>query len=176
MAILDTIHLNFQVLDIKNPSQLIVMDTSIWGVIESKNAIIEVVTPGRTEPKVYTLLKNQTNVFNSSNLFLSPIGVFNGLPDGIYSITIKGSPDTFCKTKTVLKTDKARLDLAEMYIRLGFSDDQDSKNKKRVIRDNELLLRQAEHSILKGDLQKGNEYFKRAIDYIENINLCENCN
>ncbi len=72
------------------------MDTSIWSFIENKPAIIEIIPPGVVDPIVYNVAKNKTNIFNTSNLGMSNIGVLNDLPDGVYKVTIKGSPDSFC--------------------------------------------------------------------------------
>ena len=44
MAILDHIKLDFQILNTGDPKLLIVMDTSVWGFIEDKPSIIEILS------------------------------------------------------------------------------------------------------------------------------------
>ena len=43
MALLDTINLDFQVLSTGDPKILAIVDTSVWGFIEDKPAIIEII-------------------------------------------------------------------------------------------------------------------------------------
>ena len=175
MALLDNINLDFQVLSTGDPKILVVIDTSVWGFIEDKPAIIEITPPGTTKVKVYNFVKGKSNVFNSSNLLISPVGQYNDLSDGIYRITVKGSPDTNCKHRDFLKTDKARLELAKIYVSLGFEDDEKTKQKKKTIQDIDLLIRAAEASTSIGKLKKGMAYFKKAVQYLKEYNDCENC-
>ena len=147
MALLDTINLDFQVLSTGDPKILAIVDTSVWGFIEDKPAIIEIITPGTTSPKVYNFVKGKSNIFNSSNLLLSPVGEYNDLVDGIYRISVKGSPDTNCKHRDFLKTDKVRKELAEIYVSLGIDNDKETIEKKRIIQDYDLLIRAAEYSV-----------------------------
>ena len=175
MALLDTINLDFQVLSTGDPKILAIVDTSVWGFIEDKPAIIEIITPGTTSPKVYNFVKGKSNIFNSSNLLLSPVGEYNDLVDGIYRISVKGSPDTNCKHRDFLKTDKVRKELAEIYVSLGIDNDKETIEKKRIIQDYDLLIRAAEYSVTIGQLKKGMNYFKEAVRYIKNYNECENC-
>lgn len=176
MALLDTINLDFHVISTMDPKVLVVMDTSVWGFIEDKPAIIEITPPGSTNTKKFTFVKGKTNVFNSSNLLLSPIGKYNDLSDGIYRISVKGSPDSNCMHRDYLKTDRARLELSKIYISLGTSNDEGFREKKGIIQDAELLIRAAEASVSRGNLKKGMMYFKKAMHILNNYNECENCN
>lgn len=175
MALLDNINLDFHILSTGDPKILVVLDTSVWGFIEDKPAIIEIMTPGSTKVRTYNFVKGKSNVFNSSNLLISPVGQYNDLVDGIYRISVKGSPDTNCKHRDFLKTDKARLSLAKIYISLGFEDDDKTKEKKQTIQDIDLLIRAAEASVSRGKLKKGMTYFKKAIQYLNDYNDCETC-
>ena len=125
MAILDHIRLDFQILNTGDPKLLVVMDASVWGFIEDKPSIIEITPPGTTNTITYNFVKGKNNVFNSSNLLISPVGTYNDLVDGIYRVSLKGSPDSFCVHRDFLKTDKVRNELANIYVSLGFDDDED---------------------------------------------------
>jgi hypothetical protein len=175
MALLDHINLDFQVLSTGDPKILVVIDTSVWGAIEDKPAIIEITPPGTTKVRIYNFVKGKSNVFNSSNLLISPIGEYKYLVDGIYRVSVKGSPDTHCKHRDFLKTDKARLELAKIYVSLGFEDDDKTKKKKQTIQDIDLLIRAAEASVSIGKLKKGIAYFKRVVQYLKEYNDCETC-
>ena len=173
MAQLDTINLDFQVLSTADPKILVVIDTSVWGFIEDKHSIIEIVTPGTEKIVTYSFVKGKTNVFNSSNLLLSPLGVYNDLPDGIYRITVKGSPDTNCVHRDFLKTDKARLELDELYINLGTDITRKNIELKQELLDIDCLIRAAEALVRRGKLKKGYSFFKKAIRYINDYKECE---
>ena len=168
MAILDNINLDFQVLGTWDPKILVVIDTSVWGFIEDKPAIIEIVIPGSTQVRTY-------NVFNSSNLLISPVGEYKDLADGIYRISVKGSPDTNCIHRDFLKTDKIRTEIAQIYTSLGYNNDEETKKKKTTIQNYDLLIRAAEYSVTIGKLKKGMNYFKKAVQYIKDYNECETC-
>lgn len=175
MAITDKINLDFQVFATGDPNLLIIVDTSVWGIIEDKPAIIEVTTPGTNKTYVADFEKGQVNVFNSSNLLISPIGVYNPLSDGLYRITLKGSPDSNCKHRDYLKTDNARLSLADMYIALGLENDPETVKLKEKLLDIKLLIEGAEACILKGKNQKGLIRLKRAIDDLKEFENCQTC-
>ena len=175
MAILDNIKLDFQVLNTGDPKILAVIDTSIWGFIEDKVAAIEITLPGSEKTKRYTYIKNKTNIFNSSNLQRSPVGVYNDLPDGIYRIDIIGAHGN-CFHRDFLKVDKIRTELAEIYISLGIQDSRENTEKKQKIQDFDLLIRAAEYATKIGKLKKAMSYFKRAVKYVKDYNECETCN
>ena len=106
---------------------------------------------------------------------ISPVGTYNDLVDGIYRVSLKGSPDSFCVHRDFLKTDKVRNELANIYVSLGFDDDEETREKKRIIQSYDLLIRAAEYSVRIGKLKKGMAYFKKAVQYVKEYNECENC-
>jgi hypothetical protein len=151
------------------------MDTSSWGIIEDKPSIIEIIPPNTTTPIVHFFEKGENNIFNSSNLMLSAVGVYNDLPDGIYRITVKGSPDTNCKHRDYLKTDKTMKELRKLYINLGFGKDHDTISKKKELQELELLIRAAEAAVACGRLKKALAFFKRVVKGVNDYNDCETC-
>lgn len=175
MAILDTVNIDFQMISSGDPKTLIVMDTSVWGFIEEKPSIIEIVVPGSQTPKIYNFVKNKTNIFNSSNLLLSDVGVYNDLNDGIYKVTVKGSPDTIKKERYFLKTDIADLELDKLYLDLGFDNTEEIKALKKKIQDIELLINAAKALVKRGNLKKSHMFFKRAVEDINDYNECKTC-
>lgn len=176
MAILDNIRLDFQVLSTGDPKILVIIDTSVWGFIENKPSIIEITPPGSSKTRTYNFVKGKSNVFNSSNLLITPVGEYKDLADGIYRISVKGSPDTNCVHRDFLKTDKIRTELAKIYISLGVDNDKETIEKKKTIQNYDLLIRAAEYSVKIGKLKKGMHYFKKVVSYINDYNECENCN
>lgn len=175
MDVTDKIQLDFQLFSTGDPKLLIIIDTSIWSFIEDKTAIIEITPPGIENPIVYNFLKGKTNVFNTSNLYLSPIGVYNDLPDGLYKITIKGSPDSFCKHRNVLKTDKTRLELYNLYASLGLDVNNLDQEVYEKIKEIKLFIEASEALVSIGQNYKGVKLLKRAMDKINNYNECKDC-
>ena len=174
MAILDKINLDFQLYSKLDPKVLIIMDTSVWGAIEDKTAAIEIMTPGSTKVRRFNYVKNKTNVFNSSNLFLSHIGEYKDLADGIYRVDIFGAHG-HCKHRDILKTDKAKLELYKMYASLGRNNDEETKRKKSILQDINTLIKSAEILVSGGNLSEAMYQFKQAVKDIKNYNECETC-
>ena len=175
MAALENISLDFQVFGTNDPKLLVVVDTSIWGIIEDKPSIIEITPPNTTKMVTYTFEKGKTNIFNSSNLLLSPVGVYNELSDGIYQITIKGSPDSNCKSRDYLKTDQIQAELDNLYISFGFTENEKTKEKRRQNLEIESLIKTAEAYLRRGKTYDATVFFKRAIKYLDNYNNCKTC-
>lgn len=175
MPVTDKINIDFQFFSTGDPKLLVIVDTSIWSYIEEKPAIIEIIPPGTKQEIVYSFLKGRTNIFNTSNLHLSPIGVYNDLPDGLYKITVKGSPDSFCKSRDILKTDKTRLGLYNMYISLGLDNNSVDKEVLKRIQEVKLLIEAAEASVSLGYSRKGEKLLKRASDRLKKYEECKEC-
>ena len=89
-------NINFTVIEGYNPKFLSINDVSYWGILEDKPAIIEIYKPQKEEPIIHVLEKNTVMNFNSSNLFINcgDCDELVDLPDGLYKIIIKGSPDS----------------------------------------------------------------------------------
>ena len=174
MAILDKVNLDFHVFSTGDPKVLVVMDTSVWGFIEDKNAAIEITLPGSTKVKRFNYLKSKTNVFNSSNLLITPIGEYKDLADGVYRIDLFGAHGN-CFHRDYLKTDKAKLEMYKIYSGLGIDNSDDTKRKKKIIQDIDLLIRASEGLVSRGQLKKGMMFFKEAIKKINDYNQCKDC-
>ncbi len=172
----EKINLDFQLFSIGDPKALIIIDVSTWSFIESKPAIIEIIVPGATKPSVYNLAKNQANVFNTSNLHMSPMGVYNDLPDGVYKVTIKGSPDTFCKSKDILKDDKTRLELYRLYASLGLEGQIRNEEEDELLRRNKLLIDGANAALALGKSNVAEQRLRTASENLRRYSECDNCN
>lgn len=175
MAILDNINLDFHVISTGDPKVLVIMDTSVWGAIEDKPAILEITIPGSISVKTFNYLKGKIDVFNSSNLLITPVGEYKDLVDGIYQISLKGSPDTNCVHRDYLKTDKAKLEMYKIYSSLGIDNNKEAIRKKKIIQNIDMLIRAAEGLVSRGELKKGMMFFKEAIKRINDYNECQNC-
>ena len=118
--------IDFQVINTLDPRVMPIADTSEWGQIEGKASIIEVILPGEESPIINYFDKSKINIMNSSNLKLictvdcAEVELIN-LPDGIYEITVKGSPDTFFKTRKYLRTTLTQLELDKIFIQLNLT-------------------------------------------------------
>lgn len=175
MPTTEKIHIDFQLFSTGDPKLLVIVDTSIWSFIEDKPSIIEIQVPGKEETLTYSFLKGKNNVFNTSSLYLSPIGVFNDLPDGLYKISIKGSPDSFCKHRDVLKTDKVRLELYKIYADLGLDINNLDEAVYKKIREIKLLIEGAEALVSIGKTYRGVKLLRTAMKKVEDYNNCKDC-
>lgn len=146
------INVDFQVYDSGDPKVFIVIDTSEWAHIENKPTIIEIISPGFDKPVVNYFDQMKVNVFNSHNLGLRCFDCQGGenadLPDGIYDITLKGSPETFNKNRKYLRTTSIQLELDELLLDLT-SDCGDIKDSNlfKKYQEIQMLLRASEANI-----------------------------
>ena len=175
MAVTDTINIDFQIIPTGNPKTLAVMDTSVWGILENRPSIIEIIPPNKEEPVTHYFEKSKVSIFNSSNLLLSSIGLYVDMPDGLYTITVKGSPDTNCKKRYFLKDDKTKLELYKLYASLGVDNDEKTIRLKKDIQKAEMLIRGANALIALGKIKRAVLTLKRAMEFLQNYNRCSDC-
>lgn len=117
--------IDFEVIESYDPRVIRILDSSIWQHIENKPSAIDITIPGSKIPVKHYFTKNQFNTFNSINLNIdcttSDCGCegteYSFLPDGVYIITVKGSPSKFFKTKSYLKTSSTRLEIDKLYLK-----------------------------------------------------------
>lgn len=181
MSTLGSINIDFFVFTLYDPKYLIVSDNSTWLHIIDKPAIIEITIPGSTRIITFSFIQNAINTFNSNNLKLTcPHGdcteqTYIDLPDGVYTITVKGSPDTYYKTKYHLKTDRINQRLDKILIDLGFDFNNGGKdtNKTRdTLLDIQIQLMIAEAYIRKEDINSAKLYYNTANTALGKLEKC----
>jgi hypothetical protein len=167
MANLNKIEIDFQVIKTYDPKKLLIADTSQWSHIYDKPAIIEVTLPGSSNAHVsYIDKKNTILVFNSTLL-----GITCGagceeeqveLPDGIYHIKVKGSPDKFYKERYYMRSERLQLNLDKIYTSLGFDISRQDKETAEVLWTCKLLIEAADASARLGEIAMAADYYKQA--------------
>lgn len=167
--------IDFSVYETHDPRVMSIMDYSMWGLIEDKPAIIEITPAGFNKPVTYYFQKNKTNVFNTYSLHLQAISAcglsdLSELPDGIYKITVKGSPDTYSCTKHYLRTTKFQLELDKAYINLNLNcNDVDKKKEDSLLRV-EMLIKAAEANTRHSNICEAQELFMKAKELFNELN------
>lgn len=157
------INLDFNVLETDNIKVLSVIDTSIWSVIEDQPSIIEIQLPGSKEKVIHYFSKNAVNNFNSINLGLNCIDecegiVLNDLPDGIYTITLKGSPSEYFIEKEYIRLNKIKLELDKKIIQ----SDMKGCGCNHPLFDVEMLLKSAEANVRYNNSCQASEDYEKA--------------
>lgn len=175
MASIDNIEIDFQHIATGDPKRLVIMDTSVWSFIENKTAIIEILVPGSSKPVTYNIVKNKTNIFNSSNLYLGAVGTSSDLPDGVYKVTVKGSPDKFCKMRYILKDDRTRLELYKLYSSTGLEGEDKDPDIMSIIKENKLLIDGANAEIVLGNHSTAGRYLQIAYENLTRYTNCKDC-
>lgn len=175
------INIDFQVTSIFNPKYLIVVDTSDWQLIKGKTSIIEITLPGFKDPVTLYYGQNQVNSFNSIQLGLNCQGCeikdenLHDLPDGIYKITVKGSPSKFQFTRKFLKTDNIRLELDKLFINLGLGCAIPNKECLDLIQRIDFFLKSAESNMREGNECEAQELLFKAEKEINKLKKCKSC-
>lgn len=172
------IDLDFQIMQTLDPRVLSIYDISAWGHIQEKASIVEVLTPASKNPIVLPYTKCAINTFNSVNLHLNCEGCkpeLNDLPDGLYEITIKGSPSYFNKTRYYLRTVKANLELDKLFINLDLIHKKPTKEFIDKLIDIQLLLRASEANVRFENIEEAQQLFLKAQELIKKFQGCTKC-
>ena len=175
---MNNIHLDFEVIGSYNPKTLRVADQSEWGILADRPAIIEIKRPGSEEIYTYYFGKNQLNVFNSKTLGVNPgapANDFVDIPDGIYDITIKGSPSSYSVNRKYLKTDSMRLNIDKVWARVGILCEDEDDEIIEKIKEVEFVLTVAESSMRLGNFDTVQQLMDKAQHLIDVINDCKYC-
>lgn len=177
---MEKINIDFQIYDSNDPKYIIVLDTSSWGHIVNKPAIIEVTPPGFSEPWVQYFDKNSVNYISSSSIGLNCYECDGGnadLPDGVYKITVKGSPDKFCHTRNYLKTTNidSKLDEILMNEYSGCEDCTGTNDNIEKVLMYKNLLEVANASVRRGNHAKAQEILDKVRKYTSKFKTCKKC-
>lgn len=173
--------IDFLIPDSNDPKYLIVADVSEYFYIADKPAIVEIILPGFQRPVTHYISKGANNIFNSINLFLNcPTGdcfdqEYLDLPDGIYQITLKASPDSFRKGKYYLKTDILMLDFYEIHVQRGIENTLYDETFLKWSAKVRATITSAKGAAIQGLLSEASRHYKEAVKMVEQYKECKNC-
>lgn len=173
------INIDFQVLKTYDPKTLLIADSSDWKHIVDKTSLVHITMPGGRVARELFWEKQKVNIFNSSILGITPkacdISELRELPDGIYTIKVIGSPDTYFKERNYLRTERLQLDLDKLYMELGVDFDPDKKALRDRLNNINIMIKAAESSMRHGDISKTSSYFREAQKLIKDYIECDEC-
>ena len=169
----------FTILETHEPKYLRLMDASMYYQTENNPAVIQLTPPGANEPISAYWVKNAINTFNSSNLGLSCFNSCDNeyldLPDGLWLLKLKLSPDTIYSEKYYLKTDLLELDLDKIYVKINLEYDPfDKKFREWYIQVN-MFLDAAKANTRKGDIGRAKDFYDKCVSLIDQYKECDNC-
>ena len=172
------INVDFSIIQDKNPYYLHIMDLSEWSVIKQKPSIIEITLPGFESCKTFYFDKEKVNFFNSNILNTVCIDECiipeeSALPDGIYTITVKGSPDKFFKTKRYLKTDLLEIEIDKLLIESFKSGDRVTKDLRNSFNEINFLLLAANSNLKLDNVNEASKLYDRASKLVEKLSDCK---
>lgn len=149
-------------------------DLSCWGIAKEKPAVIEITMPGYSKPVKRYFYKEDTS-YNAASLDMicDDVCPTVELPDGVYHILIKASPDKFFAEYDYLKTDILQRDFDVAYIESLNSDCKDCKRKDLL--NIEFQKKVADAYIRKGLIKDASFAYKTARKEIDKIIKCKNC-
>lgn len=158
------------------PYTIRVEDMSEWGPIEGKPTIIEITSPGYSTFKTHWFAQKKSNIFNSNNLDMNCVDCpecIDGetLIDGVYTIEVKGSPETFHKKDYYLKTDLFDMEMNKVLVDRIKSNGYTEKFKKHFL-EVKFLLWSAEAHLELDSLKKAQTLFELAVSELEDLKHC----
>lgn len=171
------IEINFTVLEeTLDPKQIVVGDLSDWGVIIDSPATISVTPPGFKDAIVNTFFKNEINVITAKGLRLQDINCNYDadLPDGVYKITIAGTPDTYNKTRMFIKVDKIKLRYTKFISSLYNSCKEISQLDKENVINVLFLIEAAKSQVILGNWCTATEAYEKANKLLDNLDCKRN--
>lgn len=172
----NNIKLDFEVVGTNNPKVLRVVDESEWGILANRPAVIEVKGPDMESAVSYYLGKNQLNIFTSVTLgYTCDKYEYENLPDGVYEITIKGSPSSYTFTRHYLKTDILRLNIDKVWARTNVLCDYVDDDLIEKIKKVEYIVAVAEANMRLGNIETAEELIEKANKLLYIINNCADC-
>ena len=175
-----TIKIDFQTLESKNPQFLLIADLSVWEYAESLPANVLITLPGSTIPLIYSWKKNAINSFNSNNFGISCVvscdeQAYIDVPDGIYTITLKSGYEDVERTRYYLKTDRFENQLSKVIIKNGFEYDPKDRNFRDNIFQIKWMLLTAQSLAHQGDFVSAAHNFEEAKKLLNTYIDCKDC-
>lgn len=151
---------------------LTIDDKSTWSIAENQPAILEICLPGANTPITLPFRKNQSNDFNSITLGLncpSECGdnEYLDIPDGLYTISLIGSPDSLCHTVDYIRNCQLCRDLDKMVLKSAVACAGKDDDLFEKICEIQFLKRSAQAHIRCGDTDKAMELNNMAVKIAE---------
>ena len=155
------------------PYTLKVEDLSSWGPIKGKPTIVEITSPGFTEYKTHWFKQEASNFFNTTNLEMNCKDCDDNktMIDGVYKITVKGSPDINYKTDYYLKTDLFQMKMNKLLVS-NINNKTYSKLFKKKFQQIKFLLWSAEAHLEIDVINKATSLFETAVSELEDLKNC----
>lgn len=163
-----TINIGFDVRsDLYN---LYIIDNSCWGIAQNLPAVIEITIPGYKTPYKDYFGKKDTS-YDSLSLGLTCGDSCDSveLPDGIYHILLKASPDTFNQEHFYLKTDQLIKMMDQVYVKLDGSESQCKKDLFYA----KFLLDTAHSALRLSNIKLASERYNDAHKIVSKLNKCK---
>lgn len=180
MAITDKINIDFQILDTHDPRVILIADTSTWGHLERKPAILEVTLPGDKKYSTSYFKMGSINVWNSSHFNLTCPDE-NGnmelidLPDGVYSLKLKGSPSSYNKERYYLRTVLLESQIDRLVLQLGSNNISNNKKAVELLVDINMLLESAHANLRYSNIATVQSLIREVKTRVEKALDCVGC-
>ena len=158
-----------------SPYYIKVVDLSVWSLIKNKPSIIEITLPGYSKPITKFFDKEKLNVFNSNILGTScdDCTDLTTLSDGIYTLKVIGSPETYNKEFMYLKTDLHDMEVDKIFV--DNADKLSDETFQRKMTNIEFLKKGAEAHLRLGDTNMARQKFEQAQEMVEDLIECSEC-
>lgn len=162
------IEIDFTVFDDLSPKSLLVWDISRWEFIRDKPSVITIQYEDNN-PVVEYFAKNRLNVIDSYRIF----GDENKeLPDGLYTITVKGSPSKHKKERYVYVTNQIRKEIDLLYTTSNSEEEKENLWKyEQMLFSIKALVRRAKVV----EAQEVYEALSQQVEDYKNYGNCKNC-
>lgn len=153
--------------------RIYVADISNWGIIAEFDSWIDIVSPGNLTPVTYPFDKGGLTVINALTL-----GIQGGdaestnlrdIPDGIYTIKVYGTPDTYYKEKSFLKYDSFWLKYQTVLLAAMGNCNSISDYDKNMLVKAWFLMQAAAAQVRLGNTCKAEALYKEAEKLIKNL-------
>lgn len=151
-----------------------VLDASTYPSAPTSSKI-DITVPGYTTPVTLTFSINQLNLYNSTNLNLTPVGSpIVSIPDGVY--TLKYYTPTESVTKTIMRVDQLQEKFDGAFMKLDMMEcDAAIKKQQKVVLDSIYYFIQGSVAAANNcAIDTANKLYQQALKMINNY-ATEDC-
>lgn len=170
-------YLDFEILDLDNPRNLVFIDGSTYLEKYPEKPILEITLPGFNEYFLVNIAPKTVNVLNANTIgitktFQSSYDCLVDLPDGVWTFTYRVCPyDSVYLTKNILISSQLNVKLEYLYMKLEGTDcslKEDRQLKNKLV-DIDIFLKTAKAYAKECNITKASNFYQIASKFTDDI-------
>lgn len=179
-----SIKIDFTILPTKEPKEIVLLDTSNWGIAYGQPAYLSILPPGHSNWINLNFVKETYTILNSSNLSMTSIAndctdsILEDLDDGVWEFCLKSSFENINRKRFYLKDDQLRTEIDKIRIGLFETQGFNYQIKSEILKElNKIeFILSASHALVRQgrntDSMRG---YNEAANLVNKVKKCKDC-